>query len=223
MPLNPTNSDQAKDSAYSVDRSREPRLGISRRAVGRERSGNRVLYCVEPDGTGSRKAVAESVLLQRWRHRDSQTHIYSGSRLAPYAWSAVSKAFPAPISTWFESTEAVIRDRILAFRNENPVEARSMPNPSILKALLEVCGSDRLKAILARHTDSSRHDRFGTPDLFLYSRNRRSERIASAQFIEVKKPEEAVSDDQREEIEFLQSLGLRAGVVRLIEPKSAAK
>ena len=223
MPSNPTNSDQAKDSARKADRNREPRLGISRRAVGRERSGNRVLYCVEPDGTGSRKAVAESVILQRWRHRDSQTHIYSGSRLAPYAWRAVSRAFPAPISTWLDSTEVALRDRILAFRNENPVEARSMPNPSILKALLEVCGSERLEAILARHTDPARSDRFGTPDLFLYSRNRRSGRIANAQFIEVKKPEEAVSNDQWEEIEFLQSLGLRAGVVRLIERKCATK
>jgi hypothetical protein len=40
-----------------------------------------------------------------------------------------------------------------------------------------------------------------------------------ARFVEVKRPDEEVSEDQHEEIEFLQSLGLHARVFRLQEPK----
>jgi len=38
-----------------------------------------------------------------------------------------------------------------------------------------------------------------------------------ARFVEVKKPEEELSQDQKEEIAFLQSLELHARVLRLIE------
>jgi hypothetical protein len=38
-----------------------------------------------------------------------------------------------------------------------------------------------------------------------------------ARFVEVKKPEEAVSGDQHEEIGFLRSLCLHARILRLVE------
>jgi hypothetical protein len=74
-----------------------------------------------------------------------------------------------------------------------------------------------LKAIVARHTDPARVENFGTPDLFLYATENKTGKVSIARFVEVKKPEEQLSDDQKGEINFLQSLGLHARVLRLIE------
>jgi hypothetical protein len=45
----------------------------------------------------------------------------------------------------------------------------------------------------------------------------REGRPTMARFVEVKKPKERVSKDQKEEIEYLRSLGLQARVLRLKE------
>jgi hypothetical protein len=97
-------------------------------------------------------------------------------------------------------------------------EAHStLPAANVLKALFEHCGVKRLRAIVARHTDPARVENFGTPDLFLYATDNKTGKVSIARFVEVKKPEERLSDDQKEEINFLQSLGLHARVLRLIE------
>jgi hypothetical protein len=54
------------------------------------------------------------------------------------------------------------------------------------------------------------------PDLFLY-RVARSGRVERGHFVEVKRPRERVSQAQKEEIAFLQELGLSADVVRIRE------
>jgi hypothetical protein len=217
----PVDTTQARSGRARPPRAR-PGLGISLRVHGRERSGNRVVYLVTPDGTGSRKAVAESVLLQRWRHRASPTHTYSGSRLPPHLWRAVATAFPRPASRWWEATESDLRERIATLRASRPDQARSLPGPSVLRALFEACGPERLDRLIARHTAPERSDRFGTPDLFLCARNRRTGRLTAARFVEVKKPGEAVSTDQLEESEFLRVIGLRADLVRLVEARASA-
>ena len=80
------------------------------------------------------------------------------------------------------------------------------------------CGPDRLQAILNRHLAPERGNISGIPDLFLFATPLGSNKPGIARFVEVKKPEEAVSNEQLAEIDFLNSLGLHARVLRLIEP-----
>ena len=97
------------------------------------------------------------------------------------------------------------------------IEGKALPEAGALNALLQACGPSSLAALTARHNDPVRHDRYGTPDLFLFATDEKTQRVTIARFMEVKKPEESVSRDQREEIAFLQTLGLDARVLRLVE------
>jgi len=92
----------------------------------------------------------------------------------------------------------------------------SVQNASAVHALIQICGVERLKAIFTRHLDPNRSNIYGTPDLFLYARDFKGKECMG-RFVEVKKPEEPFKSGQSEEIMFLQSLGLHARVVRLIE------
>ena len=57
----------------------------------------------------------------------------------------------------------------------------------------------------------------GVPDLFLFARNTKTKKPSIARFVEVKKPKERVSQDQKDEIALLKSFGLHARVLHLIE------
>ena len=62
-----------------------------------------------------------------------------------------------------------------------------------------------------------RVNRFGTPDLFLYSVSVAKGDLSFFRLVEVKRPRERISQDQQEELDFLISLGLPARVLRLSE------
>jgi hypothetical protein len=53
--------------------------------------------------------------------------------------------------------------------------------------------------------------------LFLYATHIQTGKPSIARFVEVKKPDEKVSQDQKDEITLLNSLGLHARVIRLKE------
>jgi|SRR6516164_5513122 len=92
-----------------------------------------------------------------------------------------------------------------------------LPSAEGLHALLSVIGLNRLSSLVSRHTAPSHAGRSGTPDLFLYAIKQVTGMPCMHRFVEVKKPSEKVSDDQRAEIKFLRDLGLEARVLRLIE------
>ena len=94
-----------------------------------------------------------------------------------------------------------------------------LPNAEALCALSFVLGPDRLASLVLRHTAPSHAGHSGTADLFLYAINQTTGMSCIHRFVEVKKPGELVSDDQKAEIRFLRSLGLKARVLRLIERK----
>jgi hypothetical protein len=58
---------------------------------------------------------------------------------------------------------------------------------------------------------------FGVPDLFLFARHKTSSKKLMGRFVEVKKPEESLSDGQREEIAFMNGIDLHARCIRLME------
>ena len=78
----------------------------------------------------------------------------------------------------------------------------------------------QLQLILDRHLDPDRMDKYGTPDLFLYTSHKTTHSISRACFVEIKRPNETLSNDQKNEINFLRSIGLKSRVFRLVEIKS---
>jgi hypothetical protein len=92
-----------------------------------------------------------------------------------------------------------------------------LPNAEALWALLFVLRADRLTSLVLRHTAPSHVGHFGTSDLFLYAINQATGMPCMHPFVEVKRPSEPVSDDQKAEITFLRKLGLKARILRLIE------
>jgi hypothetical protein len=59
----------------------------------------------------------------------------------------------------------------------------TLPRAKVLHALFEVCGALRLKQLIIRHNDPARQDRFGTPDLFLFSTENSTGTAAIARFV----------------------------------------
>jgi hypothetical protein len=90
----------------------------------------------------------------------------------------------------------------------------SLPALATIEALWEICGPVKLQFLVDRHQDPSV---FGVPDLFLFARHKTSAKKLMGRFVEVKKPEEALSEGQREEIAFMNEIGLHARCIRLME------
>jgi hypothetical protein len=201
------------------DSEKKPSLHISQMAYGREKIGTRVYYLVDPKGEGTEKKISETVVLQRWRKRVFEGYTFSGSKLNPKIWRNLPIVFDGSPKTWGKLSIEMIKFILDEKRSLMRKHYISLPSANILKALFEICGSGRLKALTERHNHDSRKEKYGTPDLFLYAIKKSTGKASVARFVEVKKPEEPVSKDQREEIEFLQSLGLHARVLRLQEPK----
>ena len=106
---------------------------------------------------------------------------------------------------------------------KNPLEELNsagflkLPAASTLHALCFICGPKRIQVLLDKHTSEEHKGKSGVPDLFLYSINQTTSKPSIARFVEVKKPDEPISPVQKEEIALLNSLGLHARVMRLIE------
>lgn len=196
---------------------KKPPLRISHIAYGRELRANKVLYLLDPKGEGEKKGIAEQVVLHRWRKRVSTGWSYGGARLSPNLWRALPMVLGPNADGWDSYSMHELQSIIDSRRDVLRAKHMSVPAANVLFALMNVCGNDRLQKLIARHNDPLRKDRYGVPDLFLYAMNNDTGLPAIARFVEVKKPKEPVSRDQHEEIEFLQSLGLQARVLRLIE------
>jgi hypothetical protein len=79
-----------------------------------------------------------------------------------------------------------------------------------------------MQVLLDKHKSNEHQGKSGVPDLFLYATNTQTGKTSIARFVEVKKPKEKVSQDQKDEIELLNLMGLHARVIRLIElPKKS--
>lgn len=194
-----------------------PALRISHIVYGRENVGNRVKYFVDPKGLVLTKAIPEEVVLRRWRQRKLQGYTFRGARLNPNLWRKLPNALGLSIDLLVKLPPNEISAIISQAKINCSDGAYALPPPQIALAILQVVGSERLHALLARHNDPKRHDRYGTPDLFLYAEETGFHSPQFARFVEVKKPDEPLSNDQKEEIDFLNNLGLQARVLRLIE------
>jgi VRR-NUC domain len=199
-----------------IDEPRKPSLRISHVVYGRRSEGRRVKYLVDPRGQGDEWDVPETVVLRRWRRRTFPGYTFSGTRLSSTLWRALPVWLGRDVAAWHRlSLEEMNEMRATAkdaLRSANLI----VPDVASTVALLAVCLPSMLRALVDRH--AVRGNRSGVPDLFLFAKDS-SGRSVMARFVEVKKPEEPVSDDQVEELDFMIALGLHARVLRLQERK----
>jgi hypothetical protein len=194
-------------------------LGISNIVYGREHGHGKVYYCVDPTGQNTEeKAIPESVVLLRWRRRQTPAgYRFSGDRLGPNAWRAMAIVFKGHEHLFASPDLESIRSALAAHRPGLRDDHFTLPSAQCLQVMFRALGPERTNLLIARHTSADRVDRYGTPDLFLYATSPDRPDSPLIRFVEVKKPRERTSDDQLEEIAFLNSLGLPARVLRLIE------
>ena len=189
-------------------------LGIKSTVHGREKRGNHVYFIIDPKGDDLKKGRTELVVLKRWRKKTKANHSFSGSTLNPKIWRSMLTVFGNDPKNWVSLSVKEISEYLQNARIKHPEDTKFLPSASILAVIFKVCGVENLESILERHNKPERAEIFGTPDLFLYSTSSKTKEI-SAVFIEVKRKKEEFVKGQREEIAYLQSLDLNAGVFRL--------
>lgn len=196
------------------DEPRKPSLRISHIVRGRVFDGRRVTYLVDPAGLEEEREIPERVVLTRWRRRRFPGYSFSGCRLSSTVWRALPVWLGPEVEAWPRLAIGTLHD--LKAEAEPQLRARNLRVPPVecAAAMIEVLGAAKLGALVERH--AGREGRSGVPDLFLFARET-SGRSVMGRFVEVKKPDEPVSEDQREEIGFMLALGLNARVLRLIE------
>ena len=192
-------------------------LGIKSTVHGREKRGNHVYFIIDPKGNDLKKGRTELVVLKRWLKKIKANHSFSGSTLNPKIWRSMRTVFGNDPKNWVSLSVKEISEYLQNARIKHPEDTKFLPSASILAVIFKVCGVENLESILERHNKRERAEIFGTPDLFLFSTNTKTKQIREAHFIEVKRPDEKLSDEQEDELSFLKKLGLQAGVYRLKE------
>lgn len=178
--------------------------------TGRTNKGRRVYYALEMDAKEPKMLIPEQVVLKRWRLMKSAKLDFHGCRLSPTIWRGLSSV---------DFTCAEWEHQVLlatSTQNEN-VSHVKVPAMQALRAMLAVLGPSSFGRLCKLGYAMIDKDRFGTPDLFLWTTCRRTGLPKFAAFLEVKKPKEPVSKDQRLMIWALKRLGAKAEVVRLRE------
>jgi hypothetical protein len=199
---------------------KKPSLRISPNVYGRTGEKNRVKYLIDPIGDGTKTGVPETVALTRWRKRQFPNYSFSGEKLSSTLWRAVAAAYGSNAKKIcklsLEEIQAIKKEKTMAIKAQGHL---ALPSAKTLKALCFVCGYERMQVLLDKHNSKEHKGKSGVPDLFLYATNTRTGKPSIARFVEVKKPREAISQEQKDEIELLNSLGLHARVIRLVEKK----
>ena len=197
-----------------------PNLNISHVVRGREtRPDHRVTYFPDNNILEGKKVIPEKIVLKRWRMREFVHSVARGFRLSPNFWRAIGIALGKDAlkikSLNKNEIEISFTKHQDALRAKN-FKAQSASNIIEIFKNLEIY---QLQSILDRHLDPDRVDKYGTPDLFLYTSHKTTHSISRACFVEVKRHNEALSNDQKSEINFLRGIGLKSRVFRLKEKK----
>jgi hypothetical protein len=196
----------------------KPSLRISHIVYGRIAVGNRVTYLIDPSGIGEKRAIPETVVLSRWRQRKFPGYVFSGCRLSSTFWRAIAAAFGTDarlISKLSqEEIQQVLEDKRNILKSNGFLK---LPNAETLHAIILISLPNRLQRMIDRHISEAHKGKSGVPDLFLFAQSVADKKITMGRFVEVKKPEEPLSKVQNEELDFMNSLGFNARVLRLIE------
>ncbi len=200
------------------DIEKKPSLRISPNVYGRTGEKNRVKYLLDPKGEGTKTGVPETVILTRWRKRRFPNYSFSGEKLSSTLWRAVAAAYGSNAKKIcklsLEDIQAIKEEKTVAIKAQGHLE---LPAAKTLQALCLVCGHERMQVLLDKHNSLEHQGKSGVPDLFLYATHIQTGKTSIARFVEVKKPDEKVSQDQKDEIALMNYIGLHARVIRLVE------
>ena len=166
----------------------------------------------------------EAVVLRRWRDRSSEARpkaadeTFDGCRLPPGSWFLLNACAAVGLRLDVPIESAVLRLFLDDARREHPTWRA--PQVDKFARVIEFLRQRKvLRQVLERTRDP---DNPGLPDLFLWRRDRDGA-INGGQFVEVKRHvrlmrwKEPLSKAQKQELEFLRGLDLKAHAVYLIE------
>jgi len=203
------------------DEFNSPALRISNIVHGRRNVADRVEYMLDPKGQDTSKfEIPEQIVLTRWRQRRINAYQFGGMRLSPNIWRSIKVALGENWSNIerFEATEIDKLYKASAARLKSK-KYKAVNGENLLK-LVEGLGVTKFNALMTRHNDPDRSKIYGTPDLFVWAISRNSKEIDHVRFIEVKKPREPLSEDQVNELHYLNfDLKVKARVLRLREAR----
>jgi len=203
------------------DEFNSPALRISNIVHGRRNVADRVEYMLDPKGQDTSKfEIPEQIVLTRWRQRRINAYQFGGMRLSPNIWRSIKVALGENWSNIerFEATEIDKLYKASAARLKSK-KYKAVNGENLLK-LVEGLGVTKFNALMTRHNDPDRSKIYGTPDLFVWAISRNSKEIDHVRFIEVKKPGEPLSEDQVNELHYLNfDLKIKARVLRLREAR----
>lgn len=203
------------------DEFNSPALRISNIVHGRRNVADRVEYMLDPKGQDTSKfEIPEQIVLTRWRQRKSNAYVFGGMRLSPNIWRSVKVALGKDWSN-IERLESTEIDKLYkaSAAGLKSKKYKAVNGENLLK-LVEGLGVTKFNALMTRHNDPERSKIYGTPDLFVWAISRNSKEIDHVRFIEVKKPREPLSEDQVNELHYLNfDLKVKARVLRLREAR----
>ena len=203
------------------DEFNSPALRISNIVHGRRNVADRVEYMLDPKGQDTSKfEIPEQIVLTRWRQRRSNAYVFGGMRLSPNIWRSVKVALGKDWSN-IERLESTEIDKLYkaSAAGLKSKKYKAVNGENLLK-LVEGLGVTKFNALMTRHNDPERSKIYGTPDLFVWAISKNNKEIDHVRFIEVKKPREPLSEDQVNELHYLNfDLKVKARVLRLREAR----
>lgn len=200
------------------DIEKKPSLRISPYVFGRAQVKNKVKYLIDPKGDGTATGTPERVVLTRWRQRKFPNFTFSGEKLSSTLWRAIAAAYGMSAKKF--CSLSIVQLQQIKEQKADSIKALghlTLPAVSTLNALICICGPARIQVLIDKHHAKDHEGKSGVPDLFLYAKNTVTGEHAIARFVEVKKPGEPISIEQKSEIALLNSMGLHARVMRLVE------
>jgi hypothetical protein len=200
------------------EQNNSPELCIRKVVFGRERrEDGRVIYFPDNDVLEGQKVIPEKIVLKRWRMREFVHSVARGFRLSPNFWRAIGIALGNDAVKIKSLNENKIEISFTEHKDALRIKNFKAQSASNIIEIFKNLETHQLQLILDRHLDPDRVEKYGTPDLFLFTRHKTTHSISRACFVEVKRPGEKLSDDQKNEINFLRNIGLKSRVFRLIE------
>ena len=180
-------------------------LNISKNAYGRRtNSSQRVEYLIDPDGDEDLGyGIPEKVVISRWKSRSNDKHSFGGIRLSPNVWRSIRLALGDDAASIHALSLEEINQKYLAAKSALKLAKFPTVSGQKIIKLCEGLGTKNFNALMQRHNHSDRCSIYGTPDLYLWALKKRTRKLSYIRFVEVKKPREPLSADQKKELLFL--------------------
>jgi len=205
------------------DQFNSPSLSISNIVHGRRNDTGRVEYMLDPTGQdNSRFEIPEEIVLTRWRQRTHEAYVFGGMRLSPNIWRSIKIALGEDLPNIARLKAKEIDELYNGAAASLQLNGYKAVNGGNVLKLVHGLGVAKFDALMNRHNNPDRSEIYGTPDLFIWALYTGIRQMKYVRFVEVKKPQEPLSEDQKNELYYLNfDLNVKARVLRLREVPSS--